>query len=155
MPGLRRTEEGLMAMKWIGGPLLALVLAASSASAQSGVVGSIIDALRTEGYGQIDVSKTLLGRTRIEATGSGKHREIVVNPATGEILRDYWELIADGSSSESGSDDDDDDDSDNDDDDDDDDDDNSGSGSGNSGSGSGNSGSGSGGSGGGGSDDDD
>ena len=49
----------------------------------------IIAELRSQGYARIEVSRTLLGRTRIEADSAEHHREIIVNPRTGEILRDY------------------------------------------------------------------
>ncbi len=135
---------------------LSLALSAGAAFA-NGVMDVIVGDLRAQGYQQIDISRTLLGRTRIEAKSKTYLREIILDPRTGEILRDYWEVLLDatgqpivgssappslvgsgpsgGGSSGSGSDDDDDDD----------DDDNSGSGSGSSGSG-GNSGSGGGGS---------
>ena len=77
-----------------------------------------------DGYRNITVAKTWLGRLRFIAVRPGARREIVVNPATGEILRDYSRRSAEGRV---------DDDHHNDDDDDDDDRDNSGPGSANSG----------------------
>ena len=47
--------------------------------------------LRTRGYKSIEVSRTWLGRTRIVARKSDVVREIIVNPRTGEILRDFWQ----------------------------------------------------------------
>lgn len=52
---------------------------------------AIIAQLAQQGFTNISVSRTLLGRTRIEATSSSLRREIVFNPTTGVILRDYWE----------------------------------------------------------------
>jgi hypothetical protein len=46
--------------------------------------------LKQQGYKQIEVSSTLLGRTRIFATKKDGSREIILNPRTGEILRDMW-----------------------------------------------------------------
>lgn len=77
-------------------PVLALSLSAGGAWAMS-VVDTIIDGLRAQGYSQIDISRTLLGRTRIEATSSAFEREIIIDPRTGEILRDYWEVRLDAS----------------------------------------------------------
>ncbi|MGL6209476.1 MAG: hypothetical protein ACRC14_06565, partial [Paracoccaceae bacterium] len=97
----------------------------------------------------VQVERTLLGRERITGARGGGSREIIVNPNTGEILRDLW-LNSDGEVKGAGilSDDDEERDEDEDDDDDDDDNaddgDNSGKGGGNSGSGGGNSGKGSG-----------
>lgn len=106
----------------------------------------VVEELTDDGFTQIRITRTLLGRTRFLATKPGARREIVMNPATGLILRDYLQIFPDGGSgsgsSGSGGDDDDDDDRDDDDDDRDDDDwddddrDNSGSGSSSSGSGS-------------------
>jgi hypothetical protein len=97
-------------------------LIAAPALARS-TTDSIVAALRAEGYSEIDVSRTLLRRVRIVARSARRRREIVLNPRTGEILRDYTERFVDDHW-ESDFDDEDDDD------DDDDDDDNSGPGGG-------------------------
>lgn len=123
----------------------------------------ILSELSSDGYREVRISRTWLGRMRFVAQAPDRRREIVVNPSTGAILRDYVFITLDedgkpsgiggsgssGGSSESGgnsgsgsgSDDDDDDDHSSDDDESDDDseedeEDNSGSGSENSGSGS-------------------
>ena len=49
----------------------------------------MIQSLQSQGFSGIEVSRTWLGRTRIVATGSAGRREIVLNPNTGEVLRDY------------------------------------------------------------------
>ena len=49
----------------------------------------VVDQLKRQGYRRISLSRTLLGRTRIVATGPGGRREIILNPSTGAILRDY------------------------------------------------------------------
>lgn len=46
--------------------------------------------LQKQGYKRIEVSSTLLGRTRIFASKKDGSREIILNPRTGEILRDMW-----------------------------------------------------------------
>jgi hypothetical protein len=51
---------------------------------------SIAQQLRDQGYGNVSIKNTWLGRTRISATGATGKREIIVNPTTGEILRDIW-----------------------------------------------------------------
>ena len=48
-----------------------------------------------QGYSDITTSQTWLGRTRIIAIGEDSRREIIVNPRTGEILRDFWQDIDD------------------------------------------------------------
>jgi len=58
----------------------------------------IISQLQAEGYVHIEVTRTWLGRVRIEAEGPGIEREIIFNPNTGEILRDYWEVDDDNHS---------------------------------------------------------
>lgn len=95
---------------------LMLVLTPAVAAAQSdNVRDRIVVELTEDGYQQIRISRTLLGRMRFVATKPDYRREIVVNPATGVILRDYIRIItsnAKGGSSGSGgghSDDDDDD----------------------------------------------
>jgi len=51
----------------------------------------ILAQLRQQGFKKITVGRTLLGRTRFVATGNGQRREIILNPVTGEILRDFWQ----------------------------------------------------------------
>ena len=108
-----------------------------SGKAQAGAVeDQLVQQLTNEGYAKVKVSRTLLGRRRIVAFSNTRRREIILNPRTGEILRDYWEEIGESGGSASGlfnndieegeiedEDDDDDDDEDDDDEDDDDDDD--------------------------------
>ena len=137
--------------------ILLLAFAAPPALADTTFVrGQILNELREDGYEEVRISRTLLGRMRFVATNNRSRREIVVNPITGVILRDYIRFLRgsdDDDENESVSDDDKGDDDGNDDDDDEEDDDeeedeededdeddevdNSGSGSSNSGSGSG------------------
>lgn len=49
----------------------------------------VVRQLQKQGYDTFRVSRTLLGRVRIVAKGAPGNREIVLNPATGSILRDY------------------------------------------------------------------
>ena len=48
----------------------------------------VVDQLRAQGYETLVIERTLLGRVRILAQKAGKTREIILNPRTGEILRD-------------------------------------------------------------------
>lgn len=50
---------------------------------------AIIQQLAADGYGQITVSRTLLGRLRFVATGANGTREVVVQPSNGAVLRDH------------------------------------------------------------------
>jgi len=63
-----------------------------------GRVDAITQQLSAQGYDRIKVSKTFLGRVRVEAQRKGLEREIIFNPRTGEILRDYWEVEEDDDS---------------------------------------------------------
>ena len=67
-------------------------LCASLACASAGYAASFEDAvvaqLRAQGYGKISIERTLLGRVRIIARMGAAKREIILNPRTGEILRD-------------------------------------------------------------------
>lgn len=113
----------------------AFTLLAALPAAAAGYETDIIGQLRGLGFEEVVVEHTLLGRTRLLAIRDDGTREIILNPRTGEILRDLWVAtdrrsrgggLIDNSGG-SGSDDDDDDDDDGDDGDGDDD---SGSGSG-------------------------
>lgn len=68
--------------------LLASVVLPAAALAQT-AEDQVIDQLKRQGYRRITLGRTLLGRTRIVATGPRGRREIVLNPSTGAILRDY------------------------------------------------------------------
>ena len=61
-------------------------LPAFAASYAEDVVGQLAGL----GYENITIEATWLGRIRILATRSDGAREIVLNPRTGEILRDVW-----------------------------------------------------------------
>ena len=65
--------------------MLALAPPAFAQSTQDRIVSE----LAREGFSEIRISRTLLGRTRIVGVADDKRREIVFNPATGVILRDY------------------------------------------------------------------
>lgn len=126
------------------GAVAALQLALAAAAFAATAADQIIAQLRDQGFTEIEVEQTWLGRTRIVAERGDASREIILNPGTGEILRDLWltkggesspkvQIGRDdenGSSGNGGSDDDDDEDQDEDDDGD-----SSGSGSGGSGGG--------------------
>jgi len=71
-------------------------LAAATPALASEYADGVVRQLRQQGYVSISVATTLLGRTRITATRRGGTREIILNPKTGEILRDLW-VAADGS----------------------------------------------------------
>jgi len=49
--------------------------------------------LKKQGYDEIRVGRTLLGRIRIVAISPDNLREMIVHPITGEILRDYSRRI--------------------------------------------------------------
>lgn len=73
--------------------LTAVVLTAAPALAQTtSVVDQVIAQLKLQGYTKITMGRTFLGRTRIVAQNDEMRREIIINPATGEVLRDYWEV---------------------------------------------------------------
>lgn len=77
-----------------------LILAASvagSAALAVGVADEIVRQLQADGYTDIVLEKTWLGRIRIRAVSGAGTREIIVNPSTGEILRDLWIASASGS----------------------------------------------------------
>lgn len=71
---------------------LALVFTAwAGVASADAMVDRVTQQLAKQGYSEIVISRTWLGRIRIEAYGGTASREIILNPRTGEILRDYWE----------------------------------------------------------------
>ncbi|MDE4190289.1 hypothetical protein [Phaeobacter gallaeciensis] len=78
---------------------LVMLLAYPGVALADSFTDRITDQLRSQGYGEIVVTRTFLGRYRIVATTDRIEREIIVNPGTGEILRDYIEDKDDDSAS--------------------------------------------------------
>ena len=69
---------------------LAAAMAAALPAGAETIAGTITRQLERQGYSDIRVSSTLLGRLRIVARRKGGVREVIVNPNTGEVLRDLW-----------------------------------------------------------------
>jgi hypothetical protein len=65
-------------------------LLASAGLAKADEISGIVTWLRGLGFKKVEVTRSLLGRVQIRATGTVGVRELVVNPRTGEILRDVW-----------------------------------------------------------------
>lgn len=53
-------------------------------------VQDLVAVLEDQGYREVSVERTLLGRTRILAVGKNGTRELILNARTGEVLRDIW-----------------------------------------------------------------
>lgn len=53
---------------------------------------AVVAQLQEQGYERIETEVTWLGRVRIVAERDNGSREIILNPRTGEILRDLWLL---------------------------------------------------------------
>jgi hypothetical protein len=73
--------------------LLASALIAPGAALADDIRSIVIDQLTQAGFTEIRVIRTWLGRLRFEAVGPEFTREIVVNPNTGEVLRDVWRAV--------------------------------------------------------------
>ncbi len=63
---------------------------------QTTVQQRFVSELRQQGFGNLKISRTWLGRVRITAQSKDYKRELVFNPNSGEILRDYWEPTRSG-----------------------------------------------------------
>lgn len=77
-----------------------LALAAAAPAAAQSVADAAIAELRASGFQKISVTRTLLGRVLVLGSSIEGQREIVINPNTGEILRDYFRpriMVASGS----------------------------------------------------------
>ncbi len=71
--------------------LFALALLFSGPAVAQSATDSIVSQLQAQGFTRIEVTRTLLGRTRIVAESPRYTREIIFAPNTGAILRDYLE----------------------------------------------------------------
>ena len=92
-PGQRFSRQGdhdMKACRSIACATLALWISGGALWAQD-IQSQIVAQLQAQGFERIEIARTWLGRIRIEAEGPGIEREIILNPNTGEILRDYWE----------------------------------------------------------------
>lgn len=69
------------------------VMMTGAALAQS-VEQQVISALEAQGYRVLELHDTWLGRLRVIAENTEVRRELVFNPGTGEILRDYVVRLA-------------------------------------------------------------
>lgn len=69
----------------------AAALALPAGAAFASVYGDeVVAQLTRQGFSNITVETTWLGRERILAERADGRREIILNPRTGEILRDTW-----------------------------------------------------------------
>lgn len=68
---------------------LAFVACATQALSAS-FADAIVAQLTAQGFRNISVQTTWLGRVQILALRTDGQREIILNPRTGEILRDLW-----------------------------------------------------------------
>jgi hypothetical protein len=69
--------------------ILALVLGTAPPAAADTIEQRLAAELQAQGYKIVEANRTWLGRLRVVAESDEIRREIVVDPGTGEILRDY------------------------------------------------------------------
>lgn len=90
MPRYWRREEagiGVMRRRDVMAGLLSAVLVAGPGAAEP--LDDIVASLRAEGFEVRQVTRTWLGRIRVEAVNDRYQREIVFDRVTGEVMRDY------------------------------------------------------------------
>jgi hypothetical protein len=68
---------------------VALIVALAGPAWAGPIEEQVTATLETQGYDIVSVGRTWLGRLRIVAESDELRREIVLNPTTGEVLRDY------------------------------------------------------------------
>ncbi len=78
-----------MSLRYISMVMTFWLLTAPMAFAQS-YADQIVQQMSAQGFSDITVEITLLGRIRIKGHNGQGLREIIMNPNTGEILRDMW-----------------------------------------------------------------
>ncbi|WP_457646813.1 hypothetical protein [Profundibacter sp.] len=79
--------------------VIAMAMPMASPVFANPIADSAVSQLRNQGYNDIQVQRTLLGRIRITATSKTNSRELIIHPITGEIMRDRWTLSAKTASS--------------------------------------------------------
>ena len=70
--------------------LCAALVASASAAFATTYADDIVAQLGKQGFTDVTTETTWLGRLRILASRKDGQREIVINPRTGEVLRDQW-----------------------------------------------------------------
>lgn len=80
------------AIRFLGAMMISGLATCSALWAET-LEDDLVGQLRDQGYSSIRVTHTWLGRVRIDAKLDKFRREIVLNPNTGEILRDYQGAI--------------------------------------------------------------
>ena len=79
---------------FLNGLFAAATLVVTSTAAFSATFAEdVVAQLTHQGFFNIVVETTWLGRVRIVANRRDGQREIVLNPRTGEVLRDTWQII--------------------------------------------------------------
>lgn len=79
-------RSGLFAL-----PIWGMILASAAMGQTADPVARLLEQLTAQGYAIEEVTRTWLGRVRIEAVRGGFEREIVIDPRNGLILRDAVE----------------------------------------------------------------
>lgn len=69
-------------------PALGVTLAGIGPALSETLEAKVVKGLRRQGYRDIKSSFTFLGRLRVTAEKGEKHRELILNRQTGEVLRD-------------------------------------------------------------------
>lgn len=85
---------------WIAGSIVTASLWCAGAGLATPGQDVVTASLRNQGFEVTLVHWTWLGRIRIIAVSDLIRREIVINPTTGEILRDYSQAVAEAAPAE-------------------------------------------------------
>lgn len=83
-------------MRFLLTSILAAGLLLPVPSAAETLQAQVVRELQAQGFEVTEARSTLLGRYRIVAEAPGLQREIVLNPRTGEVLRDLVRPVAPG-----------------------------------------------------------
>ncbi|MDC0738734.1 hypothetical protein N6L24_10620 [Cognatishimia sp. SS12] len=78
-------------MRRLGLSLLFLAAMVLCAPASATTLEALLAELEAQGYHEIEISRTWLGRIRIEAESATHERELILDRGSLEILRDYAE----------------------------------------------------------------
>ena len=86
---MRPAESIRLARRAVAGFCAAMLFALVAEPSEAASRESILRELARQGYSEVRISRTWLGRTRFVATAPGRQREIILNPSSGAIMRDY------------------------------------------------------------------
>jgi len=89
-----RPKEGIRMKRRHFLAIVTLTFAAAGPVLAQNMQKDFVNQLHAQGFKNLSITHTWLGRTRITGSNGQYQRELVFNSRSGEILRDYWQATS-------------------------------------------------------------